>query len=304
MTATRRIDNHWLGLGYYLLCLVILVFISMIVKHTGERVPVFQILMFRFAFSLVPLWLIALRHRATFTLRTRRPGDHAVRTLVGICSIGLFFVAVDHIPLAAATSLSYAAPVFCAVLSIPILGELIGVRRWTAVIAGFIGVVVICWPGLAGNAPGDIAWHIGIPAAIGSAVGGALVNIYLRKLSDTENALTSSIFYNSTGTLVFLAWVGVAGWTPLAGPDLMLLVSLGLLAGVQQFSLATAFRYAEASYLTPFEYLILVLAAAAGYFVWGEIPETTTWFGGVIIAGSGLFMLHRQQVKGGRVASR
>ena len=297
MTPSRRVDNHWLGLGYYLLCLLILVIISMIVKHTGERVPTFQILLFRFAFSLVPLWLIAWRQRDTFTLRTRRPKDHLVRTLVGVSSIGLFFVAVDHIPLAAATSISYSAPVFCAVLSIPILGELIGIRRWAAVIIGFIGVMVICWPGLAAGSAGDIAWHIGIPAAIGSAVGGALVNIYLRKLSDTENALTSSLYYNTAGTLIFLVWVGVAGGTPLTGSDMILLVALGLLAGVQQFSLATAFRYAEASYLTPFEYLILVFAAAAGYFVWGEIPATTTWIGGVIIAGSGLFMLHRQQLR-------
>ena len=286
-----------MGLTFYLLCLAFMVVISMIVKTAGERLPVYQILLFRYALSLVPLGLMASRQRQSFTLRTRRPGDHAIRTLVGVTSIGLFFVAVNQIPLAAATTISFAAPIFCAVLSIPILGEVIGIRRWIAVTVGFVGVVVISLPGIHGLSVGEFAWHIGVPAALGSALGGAFVNIYLRKLSDTENVLTTSIYYNGTGTIIFLVWVWIVGWVPMSASELALLVLLGLVAGVQQFALASAFRYAEASYLTPFEYLILVFAAAAGYFVWGEVPITTTWIGGIIIAGSGLFMVHRQRSK-------
>lgn len=286
-----------MGLTFYLLCLAFMVVISMIVKITGERLPVYQILFFRYALSLVPLGLMASRQRHSFTLRTQRPGDHAIRTLVGVTSIGLFFVAVNQIPLAAATTISFAAPIFCAVFSIPILGEVIGIRRWIAVTVGFVGVVVISLPGIYGLSIGDYAWHIGVPAALGSALGGAFVNIYLRKLSDTENVLTTSIYYNGTGTIIFLVWVWIVGWAPISAIELTLLVFLGLVAGVQQFALASAFRYAEASYLTPFEYLILIFAAAAGYVVWGEVPIATTWIGGAIIAGSGLFMVHRQRRK-------
>jgi drug/metabolite transporter (DMT)-like permease len=287
MSASRRIDNQWIGIGLYVIALIAVVLISMLVKVTSDRVPVQQALLFRFSICLLPILLIGKLSREKLVLRTNRIGDYLIRSIAGVSSIGLFFVAVSLIPLATATAISYAAPIFCVVFSIPLLGELIGVRRWTAVIVGFIGVLIISWPG------SDIV-HVGSIAGVGSAIGGALVIIYLRKMSDTESPLTTSLFYNAFGAIVFLVWCYWIGWTPLTGNDIYWMIAIGLLAGVQQFCFASAFRFAEATYLAPFEYLALVLAAAAGFLFWGEVPSTSTWIGGFFITAAGMFMLQRK----------
>ena len=287
MPGSRRVDNQWVGVGLYLIALVAVVLISMLVKATSDRVPVQQALLFRFGFCLLPLLLIGKLSREKLVLRTNRMGDYLIRSVAGISSIGLFFVAVGLIPLATATAISYAAPIFCVVFSIPLLGERIGPRRWLAVVIGFFGVLIVSWPG------SEII-HIGSIAGVGSAIGGALVVIYLRKMSDTESPLTTSLFYNAFGALVFLLWCSAIGWTPLTGNDLYRMIAIGLLAGIQQFCFANAFRFAEATFLAPFEYLTLVLAALAGFVFWGETPTSATWIGGIIIAAAGMFMLQRK----------
>ncbi len=259
----------------------------MIVKATGDRYPIQQILLFRFGLSLLPLLVIGLVFQRPLVLTTRRLKDHCIRTSMGITSVGLFFVSVNLIPLATATALSYAAPIFCAVLSIPLLGEAVGYRRWCAIVVGFIGVLVISWPGSEIVNSGSIA-------AIGSAISGAIVVLYLRKLSDTEAALTSSLFYNFTGAVVAGLWCATSGWVAISESHLWWLLALGLLAGVQQFSFANAFRYAEATLLAPLDYLVLILAVIAGYLFWGEVPSTSTWIGGIIIMSAGIFMIHRR----------
>ncbi|MGI9315789.1 MAG: DMT family transporter [bacterium] len=284
--STHRKDNQWLGTGLYLICILSMVLISMIVKLTSNYVPVQQILLVRFGLSLIPLVLIAIISRKPVVLRTRRYSDHAIRSIAGVCSIGLFFVAISFVPLATATALAYTAPIFCVVLSIPLLGEIVGIRRWTAVLIGFGGVLLISWPG-------SSVWGAGSFAAIGSALCGGFVMVYLRKLSDTESALTSSLYYNLFGTIVFALWCFSVGWSTIREVDWWWLLGLGLLAGIQQFSLASAFRFAEATFLAPFEYLILVFAGIAGFLVWGEVPGVGTWLGGIVISGAGIFMIYR-----------
>ena len=290
-TVSLRSENKLAGILLYLFSLVLIVLISMIVKLTAERVPINQILLFRFAFSLVPLVIIGLALQRPIVLKTARPLDHAIRTTMGMAGIGFFFFAVNKIPLATATAIAYSAPIFCVVFSIPLLGEKIGVRRWCAVVLGFLGVLVM-------TRPGAEVFGIGSLAGIASALGGAMVVIYLRKLGETEAPLTTSLFYNATGAIVFAAWTMAAGWSPLLVEDFLWLLLLGLIAGAQQLALAHAFRHAEATLLAPLEYLVLVFAAIAGFLIWGEIPNLETWIGGTIIAAAGLFMLHRQRVSG------
>ena len=295
--ASNRRDRKWAGIGLYVLCLIFIVLISMIVKSTSERISVEQLLLFRFGLAVVVLLIIGLITRQPIVLKTRRVKDHAIRSLSGVAGIGLFFVAVAHIPLATATVLAYSSPIFCVVLSIPLLGEKIGVRRWTAVLVGFIGVLIISWSDIGWSTGDNGAFEIINLAAIGSAIGGALVVIYLRKLGDTEHALTTALFYNAFGAVVFGIWTAITGWNDIIDSDIWLLMALGILAGTQQFSLGTAFRFAEATLLAPLEYMVLVFAAIAGYVFWKEIPSQSTWIGGGIIICAGLFLLHRKKVK-------
>jgi drug/metabolite transporter (DMT)-like permease len=161
-------------------------------------------------------------------------------------------------------------------------------RRWLAVLTGFVGVLLIARP-QAGS------WDIGVLAAAASAFTGALVAIWLRKLSSSENPLAIGIYYNNLGCLVCLVWVLMSGWLTPRAEDLLLLLAFGLGCGLQQWLLTVSFRYAEASLLAPFEYLAMVFAAIVGFVFWGEIPSLTTWIGAAVIAGSGMFIFRRQQ---------
>ena len=197
-------------------------------------------------------------------------------------------VALSRIPLADATAIAYAAPIFITVLAIFLLGETIGLRRWLAVIAGFAGVLLIARPGGSG-------WDIGVLAAAGSAFGGAFVAIWLRKLSSSERSVTIGVYYNGLGLLVCFAWVALSGWRLPLGSDAWLLTGFALGCGLQQWLLTISFRYAEASLLAPFENLAMVFAAIVGYAFWGEVPALTTWLGAGIIAASALFILQRSR---------
>jgi len=138
---------------------------------------------------------------------------------------------------------------------------------------------------------------VGAFAALGSAVTGAIVAIWLRKLSSSEKSVAIGIYYNLLGSLVCLCWVWLSGWLTPRGADFWLFIAFGIGCGLQQWLLTVSFRYAEASLLAPFEYLAMVFAAIVGFVFWGEIPTLTTWIGGSIIAASGLFIFQRRRLR-------
>ena len=282
-------DHPALGIWSFIGNLLLMALLSAAVRELVNRdYPLSEVLLFRYLFASGFFWIILLSTAGLAGLATRRPLDHAIRSISGIVSLGLLYFAITRIPIADATALSYAAPIFITVLSIFLLGEVIGVQRWLAVIAGFIGVLLIARPEADG-------WNIGVIAAAGSALTGALVAIWLRKLSSSEKSVSIGIYYNNLGCLVCLAWVIWSGWLTPRGADLWLLLGFGLGCGMQQWLLTISFRYAEASLLAPFEYLAMVFAAIVGFVFWDEVPVVTTWIGGAIIAASGLCIFMRRQ---------
>ncbi len=134
-------------------------------------------------------------------------------------------------------------------------------------------------------------------AALASAVSGAMVAVWLRKLSDSEHPVAIGIYYNGLGTLLCLLWVLSSGWLLPRAEDALLLMGFALGCGLQQWCLTVSFRYAQPSLLAPFEYLAMVFAAIVGFAFWNEIPVLTTWIGALIIAASGLFIFERQKRK-------
>ena len=288
---SKRVDAPLVAVGFYVGNLIIVVAISALVKQLSDHYLVSQILLFRFAFAVIPLFGYMLFSLGISSLKTTRIKDHGIRSISGIVSLSLFFYAVSLIPIAEATMLAYSSPIFITLLCIPVLSEQIGPWRWFAVIAGFIGVIVI-------TAPGTAVFSLGSLFAIGSAILAAVVSVWLRLLSDTENTTTISIIYNAAGTLVFVVWAWIVGWTPIAsGVEWMMLIAVGLLASFQQFFFAASFKYGEASMLAPFEYLILIFSALVGYFFWQEIPAMTSFLGGAIIVISGLVIIVRSRKK-------
>ncbi len=282
-------DRPALGILAFVGNLALMALIGAAVRAFVARdYPLAEVLLWRYLFAAGLFWLILFASVGRVGLVTRRPLDHAIRSASGVLSLGLFYFAITRIPIADATALAYAAPIFITVLSIFLLGEIIGARRWLAVLAGFAGVLLIA-------RPGGADWDIGVAAAAASALTGALVAIWLRRLSGSERAVTIGLYYNSFGVLVCFAWVMLTGWVTPRGDDGLLFAAFALGCGAQQWLLTISFRYAEASLLAPFEYLAMVFAAIVGYVFWGEVPAPSTWLGAAIIAGSGLFIFSRRQ---------
>lgn len=281
-------DRPLLGILMLMASLLAMTVLGGLAKTLAVNFSIAQILLFRYALATLPFLLLLPRNGGIDALRIRNPASLATRTVSGITSLFLFFYAIALIPLADATALAYAAPIFVVILSIPVLGEVIGYRRWIAVGVGFAGVLLITQPGGAGGS-------VGYLAGIGSAFFGAIVSVWLRRMMPSEQTSTIAIYYNATGAVVFGVWVLITGWTTPGMGDLLLLVMLGALAGPQQYLLTSAYRYGEASMLAPFDYVAMIFAALIGFVFWSEIPALTTWAGCGIIAGSGIFVAYRER---------
>ncbi len=290
-SASEQRDHPALGTATFIGNLVVMALLSAAVRELVSRgYPLAEVLLFRYVFASVMFIVILLSSAGLWALATRRPLDHAIRSISGLVSLSLFYFAITRIPIADATAIAYAAPIFITLLSIFLLGEIIGLRRWAAVIVGFVGVLLI-------TQPQADSLDVGALAALGSAVTGAMVAIWLRKLSSSEKSVAIGIYYNVLGSLVCLGWVWLSGWLTPRGVDAWLFIGFGIGCGLQQWLLTISFRYAEASLLAPFEYLAMVFAAIVGFVFWGEIPTLTTWLGGAIIAASGLFIFKRRRLR-------
>ncbi len=289
LDARGQHDLPLLGIGLFLVNLILMAILGAMVRKLSYTYPLAEILLIRyFAAFLLFVLVLRLGSEGWASLKTLRPLDHAVRSIAGFVSLALLYFAYTKIPLADATALAYSSPLFIALLSIVILGERIGLRRWAAIICGFIGVLLIAQPGGA-------AWNIGTLAATGSAFTGALVATWLRRLSESENPATTGFYYSGLGSLVCLFWVLQVGWIIPGAGDWWFLLIFGIMCGLQQWSLNVAFRFAEASAIAPFAYLAVVFAAIAGYLFWQEVPVLTTWIGSIVIAASGLFIVRRRR---------
>lgn len=269
--------------------LIVMAAIGGMVKTLSTHYSLAQILLFRYALATVPFFVLLPRNGGLDALRVRNPVGLAIRTLAGITALSLYFYTIATIPLADATALSYAAPIFIVVLSIPVLGERIGFQRWMAVIIGFAGVLIIAQPAGTGAS-------LGYLAGVGSAFFGAVVSVWLRVLAPTERTSTIAIYYNSTGALIFAAWVLLSGWAAPSVEHLFMLILLGAFASVQQYFLTAAYRFGEASLLAPFDYVAMIIAAIVGYLFWAEVPALATWIGCGVIALSGIYVAHRERV--------
>jgi len=282
---TQRIA---LGIVLRISAMACMALLSALVKWTGSRgVPVFEIILFRNLFAFVPLGLYIWRTTGFEVLRTRRPLGHLARSAVGLSGMVCGFSAVQHLPLTEATALQFASPLFMTALAALVLAERVGWRRWAAVIMGFIGVLIMARP-----VPG----HMNVPGVtlgILSALGAAGAMVAIRQIADTERGPTI-VFYFTLGGVV-LGLVGSAfHWVVPDPMTLALLILAGLIGGVGQLFLTEALRNAPVGVIAPFDYSQLIWATGLGLLIWGEFPHPLTLVGAVIVAGSGVYILHRE----------
>jgi len=276
-----------IGRGIASMLLAVMVFSTMdaLIKWLAPRYPVMEIVFFRSVFGLVPL-LPSLLREGSAPFRTRRPLGQAGRALIGLGATVCFFYAYRFLPLADVFGIAFAAPLFVTALSVPLLGERVGIRRWSAVIVGFLGVLIMVRPD-AGVA--DAASLITLLGTLCYAIS----LVFLRNLGKTETTV-SIVFYVTCTTTLASALTMPFVWITPSAIDLPLLMLVGIMGGVGQLAITRAFRLAPAAVIAPFDYTALPYAAALGYFIWGDVPEPIFLLGAVIVIGSGLYILHRE----------
>ncbi len=261
-----------------------------VVKWVGQTYPVGQIVFFRNLFAFLPILYFVGRTGGVAVLRTRQLGGHALRGLVGVAAMACFFGAYTLLPLGDAVAIGMSGPIFMTALSVPLLGESVGVRRWSAVVVGCAGVLLMPRPGAGALAPGALL-------ALSGAVFYALAMILIRKLSRTEHPTTIVFYFTVFATLAGAASLPFGQWvTPATLFDLGLLIAIGLIGGFAQFAMTHAFRLAPVAIVAPFDYLALVFAMMLGYAIWDDLPDAWILSGAAVVVASGLYILRRETI--------
>jgi len=221
------------------------------------------------------------------SLRTRRVGAHLSRMVVGLSGMVLNFLGMTMLPLAEATVIGFAVPLFATILAAILLREPTGRYRWGAVILGFVGVLVVLRP------DGAALHSIGALVALGGAVMTACVSILLRQLGQTEAAATTVTWFTVSSVVpltVLMLWFGQAH-DPLTWA---LLLAMGSFGGAGQLLLTSALRFAPVAVVLPVDYSGLIWATLLGWLLFGTLPLAATWIGAPIIIASGLIILWRE----------
>ena len=271
---------------------------SSLIRGFGDTVPVGQVVFFRSAFAIVPVVIIyAARGELVTALRTDHPFGHLARGVISVFGMFLSFAALARLPLVDATAISFAAPLITVALAALILKERVRAYRWSAVVIGFFGVIVMLTPYL--DLGGAVATGpaTGALLALSAAFCNAGTAIQTRRLTVTETTSAIVFYFSSFCAVAGLLTLPFA-WHPPTELEFAKLVAIGVLAGVGHILLTEGYRFAPASVLAPFEYTAMVWAFVLGYAMFGEMPTPAVLLGAAIIAASGLFVIWREHLLG------
>ena len=218
---------------------------------------------------------------------TDRPILQILRPAFLVCSISSLFVGLTYLPLAEATAIGFVAPLFITILSVPILKEKVGIHRWTAILIGFTGVIIIIRPG------GEFWQFVSIMPLLG-AIFFALFQIFTRLLSGTEKTFTT-LFYTGLGGLGWSSILVPFVWVVPSQIHILVFLAIGTLGALAHLCMINAFDFAEASLLAPFNYTKLLWVTVFGYWVFDDIPSLDMWVGSGVIVSAGLYVLYREK---------
>ena len=274
--------------GIVLMCLSTVAFSIMhgLVRFVSEVLPPFQIAFFRNIFGLAFLLPLLMRSRFA-VLRTRQIGLHALRGVINMAAMLMFFTALSISPIAKVTALGFTAPIFMAILAVIVLGERFRIYRWSAIFLGFAGMLIILRPGL-------VVIDTGALLVIGSAVLWAVAMLIIKIQSQTESSLTIVAYMG-----IFLGVFSIAPalwvWQPIELQTLGLMVLIGLFGSIAQMAISESLKETDPTALMPFDFLKLIWTAMIGAWFFAEIPDMFTWIGATVIFSSGLFIALRER---------
>lgn len=251
-----------------------------------DMLPVGEVLFSRFFFGLIPILMLVPRSEFKTFYKTTRPKLHAFRAISGTLAIVALFIALREIPLADVVSLTFGGPIFVTLGSIFFLSEKVGIRRWSAVIVGFIGILIVIRPGF-------IEFNLASFAAIGT---GCFYGVYLiitRKLHSTDSPLLTLLLTGVVGAIIGTLIVPIV-WV---NPNLLQwswLILMGLFACLGHILLIYSLKYADASKLAPFGYIEIVPNIVLGYYLFNDFLDLWSFIGLFIIICSGLYVIRRE----------
>jgi S-adenosylmethionine uptake transporter len=313
------LDRPGAGIAFVLAGMAAISINDMLIKQLSGGYPLHQIIFTRSAIGLIFILILVQIEGGWSILRTSQPGLHLLRGALVVVSNMCFFVALAVIPLADATALFFAAPLFITVLSIPVLGEKVGPLRIGAVLVGFLGVLIMQRPWASGETLDASRTVLLMPVL--AALTYAIMQLMTRKLGATSKASAMTVYIQVMFIVVSLGFWLVAGdgrfaqdtgsaslefllraWVWPTPADWPPLIGLGLNSAVIGYCLAQAYRLSDAATVAPFEYALLPMAVFWGWLLWAELPDAAIWIGMALIVASGLFVFLREKQKRRRVA--
>jgi drug/metabolite transporter (DMT)-like permease len=254
---------------------------TILVRQLSADYSSFEILFFRNLVSVCILLPLAMRSGLS-SLKTQRLPLHSLRALLSYIGVLLLFYGIANIPLPDVTALSFTQPLFVVVLAALILKEAVNGARWIAVIAGFVGLLVIVRPGV-------VAVELATVLVLLSAFSYAVSNICVKRLMTTDTA-NQSVFYFNLLMLPIALVPALFVWVTPALADLPLFVAIGVNGTIAVYAYARSFTLADASAVMPFDFLRMPMAATAAFLLFSETGDIWTWVGSVIIFASSYFL--------------
>lgn len=293
-------QNAMTGIAFKLSSVCVFLGMSSLLK-ASEGVPAGQLVFFRSAFAILPIVAYLIwKGELGVGLQTKHPLSHLGRGLVGTGGMITGFFALTQLPLAEAITISYATPLLIVIFSAVFYHEQVRLYRWSAVLLGLVGVIIIIWPRLtvfSGGVEDMSGATVGAISALVAACFAATAMVLVRKLVETERSATIVLYFSVTSAALGLATLPF-GWVMPTPEQFALLIGAGIFGGVGQILLTESYRHADMSVVAPFEYASLILSVAIGYLIFNDIPTVEMLVGGAIVVGSGLFIIYREHKLG------
>ncbi|MTI19223.1 DMT family transporter [Rhodobacteraceae bacterium RKSG542] len=273
-------------------------------KWVSDDVPVTQSVFSRNFFGLFPIFIMMGYNGMLIQgWKTKRPGTHFTRAIIGVAGMACGFVGFTLIPLPDATAIGFSGPLIVVVLAAVLLKETVRIYRWSAVLVGFVGVIITVLPHL-GQGGGSFGSNIGAMFSFMGAFFGAFAMITVRKLCETERTATIVLWFTFSSSVLSaltypLGWFyPEMAWVMPNMHDALCLIGVGIFGGIGQIFLTQSYRYADASTIAPFDYMNMVWAILFGYMLFAEVPTNEVLIGSCIVIAAGVFVIWRERQLG------
>jgi drug/metabolite transporter (DMT)-like permease len=278
------------GILLMMASMVVFTLLDASAKYVTHSLPPAIAVFFRYLVATGLSLAVMMRAGGPALMITRHPALQLLRGLLLMVSTILNFTAIMYLQLAQTAAIFFTIPLWVCALSVPLLGELVGLKRWVAVLVGFAGVLIIMRPGTA-------SFHWAMLLSVASSICGSIYNIVTRKVGGRDRAETSLFYVSFIGALAATAPLPFLWQTP-QGLQWPLLVFMGFAGGIGHYMLIQAHRLAPASALAPFVYTQIVWMILVGYFAFGDVPDHWTLIGAAIVVACGLFVFARERALG------